>query len=139
MLPSCNLDYTFIINEENHNLPVFSVITDHNNLWDWNSGIYVSGPNADTSYPYFGSNFWQPWSKKSRMEFFDKSKNKQFDAQFDLEIHGPTVKGHRYKTFSKLPINSMLFFQSYYWHRVRPVTNGVRKSMVGWVLGPKFK
>ena len=60
-------------------------------------------------------------------------------GEFDLEIHGPTVKGHRYKTFSKLPINSILFFQSDYWHRVRPVTDGVRKSMVGWVLGPKYK
>ena len=60
-------------------------------------------------------------------------------GEFDLEIHGPTVKGHRYKTFSKLPINSMLFFQSDYWHRVRPVTNGIRKSIVGWVLGSKMK
>ena len=45
----------------------------------------------------------------------------------------------RYKTFSNLPINTILFFQSDYWHRVRPVTNGVRKSIVGWVLGPKFR
>jgi hypothetical protein len=25
-----------------------------------------------------------------------------------------------------------------WFHRVRPVTSGVRKSLVGWSLGPKF-
>jgi hypothetical protein len=24
------------------------------------------------------------------------------------------------------------------WHRVRPVKSGVRKSIVGWVLGPPW-
>ena len=63
-------------------------------------------------------------------------------GEFDLEIHGPVAPisdKTRYKTFSNLPINTILFFQSDYWHRVRPVTNGVRKSIVGWVLGPKFR
>ena len=50
--------------------------------------VFMLWPNAGPNYPYFGSNFWQPWSKKSRMEFFDKSKDKQFEAHFDLEIHG---------------------------------------------------
>ena len=38
------------------------------------------GPNANVNnYPYFGSNFWEPWSKWSRMEFFDADQNKQFE------------------------------------------------------------
>ena len=59
-------------------------------------------------------------------------------GEFDLEIFAPHLP-ERFKTFTKLPLNSILFFQSDYWHRVRPVTKGVRKSLVGWVLGPKFK
>ena len=59
-------------------------------------------------------------------------------GEFDLEIHGPNVED-RLQTFEKLPKNQMIFFQSEFWHRVRPVTKGVRKSLVGWVLGPKFK
>ena len=59
-------------------------------------------------------------------------------GEFDLELHSPSVKD-RYDTFTKLPLNTALFFKSDYWHRVRPVTKGVRKSLVGWVLGPKFK
>ena len=39
----------------------------------------------------------------------------------------------------QLPVGSGLFFQSSYFHRVLPVKTGLRKSLVGWVLGPKFK
>ena len=33
----------------------------------------------------------------------------------------------------------LLFFPSYTLHEVRPVTQGVRHSLVGWVAGPRFK
>ena len=93
-------DRTFIINELNHNLPVFSIITDYDNLWDWNTGIYVMGPNADVNnYPHFGSNFWEPWSKFSRIEFFDKDRVKQFESQVDLEIHGGWSRAEPQKSF----------------------------------------
>jgi len=98
-LPSNTLDFSYFINEENHNLPVFSIITNYDNLWNWYNGIYVSGPNAGTNYPFFGSNFWQPWSKKSRLEFFDSSKTKQFEADFDLEIHGGWSRAEPQKSF----------------------------------------
>ncbi len=99
-LPSEVIDRTYIINEQNHNLPVFSIITDEDNLWDWNTGIYVMGPNANVNnYPHFGSNFWEPWSKWSRMEFFDADQNKQFETQFDLEIHGGWSRAEPQKSF----------------------------------------
>lgn len=99
LIPSKTIDRTFIFNENNHNLPVFSIITNENNLWDWNTGIYVSGPNATTEYPFFGSNFWEPWSKKSRMEYFDEFQNKRFEAEFDLEIHGGWSRAQPQKSF----------------------------------------
>ena len=98
-LPSAVVDRTYVIDEENHGLPVVSIITAENHLWDWNSGIYVMGPNASTTLPYFGANFWQPWSRKSRMEFFDGTKTKQFDAVFDLEIHGGWSRAEPQKSF----------------------------------------
>ena len=98
-LPSAVVDRTYIVDEDNHGLPVVSIITTENHLWDWNSGIYVMGPNASANYPYFGSNFWEPWSRKSRMEFFDSSKTKQFEAVFDLEIHGGWSRAEPQKSF----------------------------------------
>ena len=32
----------------------------------------------------------------------------------------------------------IIFFPSYLIHRVNPVTRGIRKSIVIWVIGPKF-
>ncbi len=98
-LPSAVIDRTYIINEQNHGLPVFSIITDEDNLWDWNTGIYVPGPNATTNYPYFGSNFWEPWSKWSRLEYFDGSRIKQFETEIDLEIHGGWSRAEPQKSF----------------------------------------
>ena len=34
---------------------------------------------------------------------------------------------------------SVTFFPSYTMHRVTPITQGVRYSLVGWVMGPPFK
>lgn len=98
-LPSPVVDRTFIIGEDNHDLAVFSVHTDSLNLWDWNTGIYVFGPNAGPDYPYFGSNFWEPWSKWSRLEYFDENQLLKAEAQFDLEIHGGWSRAEPQKSF----------------------------------------
>ena len=70
---------------------------------------------------------------------------------FEIEIGNPNqeirtrtiVAGKSKKqldeTTMQLPVGSGLFFQSSYFHRVLPVETGLRKSLVGWVLGPKFK
>lgn len=34
---------------------------------------------------------------------------------------------------------TIIFFPSYMLHEVKSVTRGVRRSLVGWILGPKFK
>jgi len=38
-----------------------------------------------------------------------------------------------------LPRGSIVVFPSHVWHRVRPVTKGVRYSLVIWNLGYPFK
>ena len=56
-LPSKINDRTFIFEEDNYQLAVFSIHTDPDNLWSNDSGIYVSGDNPSSDYPYYGSNF----------------------------------------------------------------------------------
>ena len=98
-LPSKLNDRTFIFEENNHQLPVFSIHTEPNNLWSDESGIYVSGPNPSQDYPYYGSNFWQPWSKFSRIEYFDDNKDKKAEEIIDLEIHGGWSRAEPQKSF----------------------------------------
>ena len=57
-------------------------------------------------------------------------------GEFDLEIYRPDADP-RYKTFKSKPW-SAIFFQGDQWHRVRPITSGVRKSIVAWFYGPPY-
>ena len=98
-LPSIAVDRTYFINEDNHDLHVASIITDSLNLWDWNTGIYVDGPNASTDFPYFGANFWQPWSKYSRLHWFNPQEDLIAEEEFDLEIHGGWSRAENQRSF----------------------------------------
>jgi len=33
---------------------------------------------------------------------------------------------------------TMIIFPSFVWHKVNPVLTGVRKTLVGWVVGKPF-
>ena len=57
-------------------------------------------------------------------------------GDFDLELYKPGTDP-RFESF-KLPKGSAIFFQADQWHRVRPVTSGVRKSIVAWFYGPPY-
>ncbi|NNC83932.1 MAG: hypothetical protein HKN79_10170, partial [Flavobacteriales bacterium] len=99
LLPSQVVDRTYIIGQDNHELPVMSIKTDSLNLWDFYEGIYVSGPNPDSNYPFFGSNFWQPWSKFARLEFFTGDQSLVAEEHLDLEIHGGWSRAEPQKSF----------------------------------------
>ena len=63
--------------------------------------------------------------------------NDEFEGgELDIEIYKPGTEP-RYDTI-KLPKCSAVFFQSDRWHRVRPVTKGIRKSLVAWFYGPPY-
>ena len=61
-------------------------------------------------------------------------------GELDIEIRKPGDKGGRPRndTFNPMPGVSV-FFESTAYHRVRPVTQGTRKSLVAWFNGPPYK
>lgn len=58
-----------------HTVRVVSLVTAPENLWDYNTGIYVMGPNAWEESPYGannqGANFWMDWEKAGNVEVFE--------------------------------------------------------------------
>ena len=96
-LPSFTVKNTYFINE-NISLPVISISTDSSNLWDWEKGIYVKGPNASSTYPYFGANFWEKWEKPIHIEFYDKKKVRQAGIDAGIRIHGGYSRGFAQKS-----------------------------------------
>jgi len=93
-LPSEYVTATYIIGYTSE-LPVVSLSSDPDNLWDWNTGIYVLGPNASPIYPYHGANFWQDWERPVHVEFFETNGVKIFDQEAGVSINGGSVSRTR--------------------------------------------
>ena len=42
-------------------------------------------------------------------------------------------------TTIEMPLGRVVAFPSYVLHRITPVTLGVRRSLVAWISGPRFR
>ncbi|MBD3225176.1 MAG: T9SS type A sorting domain-containing protein [Caldithrix sp.] len=88
MLPGPTITHTFFMNTD-FALPVVSLVTEPDHFFDWETGIYVYGPHADTlSYPYWGSNFWEDWERPVHIEFFEKDGFRAFGMDAGVQIFG---------------------------------------------------
>ncbi len=99
-LPGKILTITYIIGSRSYKLPVVSVTTDPDNLWDYYTGIYATGPNAETTYPYFGANFWQDWDRDAHIEYFSPMGPEQFAFDAGISIHGGWSQACVQKSFN---------------------------------------
>ena len=101
-------------------------------------GIYSDGGKYDWHVDQGSKMLLKGGSiRKISMTLFMNNPDEYEGGEFDLELFHPQ-KQPRYETF-KLKKGSAIFFQSDVWHRVRPVSSGVRKSLVAWYSGPTFK
>lgn len=88
--------------DENPTLPVVAVTLPPADLWDWNTGIYVSGPYANPGFPFYNSNFWMDWEKKGHVEYYDKFQNFGFELDAAVKIHGKWSRAYPQKSFRVL-------------------------------------
>ena len=65
----------------------------------------------------------------------DPSEYKGGELEFDLRNEDPDKKPNIRTCTEILPKGSLVVFPSFVWHRVKPVTKGVRYSLVIWNLG----
>jgi len=105
---------TFFSNNENNNpvttrsflfkscngLPVFSISSDPDNFFDWNEGILVDGPNAETADPHYGANYWQDWEKPVNVEFFDQSGSLVFNQGAGVKVSGNFSRANAQKSMA---------------------------------------
>jgi len=117
ILPGSTITNSYFINEQ-VSLPVVSLSTNSDYLFNWNYGIYEFGPNADTSTPpFFGSNFWQDWSRPAHIEYFNENNVQGFELNSEIKIQGNWSKSFPQRGFSikakddydGYPINYQLF------------------------------
>ena len=74
--------------DRNYSLPVVSLTTNPDNLWDSLTGIYVKGCCADTIEPYMGANYWKSWEKRANVEMYLPDGKKCFNQEVGISIFG---------------------------------------------------
>lgn len=87
-VPGAVTTHTYLIDELTQ-LPVFSIATNPDNLWDDSTGIYVAGTNGSigncTSEP---RNWNRDWERPANVEFFEADQNAILNQRVDISIFG---------------------------------------------------
>ncbi len=96
-LDSAVASYTYVL-DGGHSLPVISVSTHPDHLWDFNTGIYVKGPGAAAESPYRGANFYKDWEKPANVTYYDPQ-GEGFSVDCGLKIFGNTGRALEKKSF----------------------------------------
>jgi hypothetical protein len=114
-LPGKTISNTYFVNstiKTRYKIPVFSIITDTSNLFNYDSGIYVPGKTFDdyaAAHPtetYNGgtpANYNQTgkaWNKPAHMEYFDRSGIRLFSQNIGIGIHGNYGRANRIKALN---------------------------------------
>ena len=84
---------------------------------------------------FLGSNPNKDLMRKLSITFLLNEPNVDFEGG-EFEIN---VGNHKTPTVAETKKNRAICFPSWLIHRVKPVTKGIRKSLVIWVTGPKFR
>lgn len=94
------LTVTYLINEKD-NLPVVSLVLEPDDLWSYNTGIYVMGPGASGVSPFKGANFWQDWEKAASVSLYETDGG-GFSLNCGVKIFGGYTRALGKKAFSCL-------------------------------------
>ena len=109
---------TFLLKGDgvNHSLPVVTLVTDPDNLWNSKTGIYATGENFDPdatpfgkvleSALYYKSKFLSEeqrdanWERAASLGLFDESGKEVFSQNVDIRISGSFGRGRAQKGFN---------------------------------------
>lgn len=99
-IPSDETASTYFINETTE-LPVVSLITEPDNLFSDQTGIYVAGSNGISGYCTDKLRNWnQDWERKARVEYFDSDKTTGFTIDCGIKIGGGCTRLYPLKSLA---------------------------------------
>ena len=81
-------------------LPVISITTNNENLWDNETGIYVLGDSYINENPYFGANFWEDWEKPASIEMVGIDGKRVFALNCGIKIFGAWSRANPQKSLA---------------------------------------
>lgn len=87
--------------DPSHTLPLLSVVTDEENLFDPVKGIYMLGPNAAGAEAYYdGANFYSDTEVPASFEVFDEAGKRVFNQNIALRMAGGLSQMREQKSFA---------------------------------------
>jgi len=111
----------------------------------YKKGMHYNWHRDGTAEPY-PSDAAPPFAGKIRkltsvLVLSNPSEYKGGELEFQFQSEDPQFnKGRKIKVANEVaPKGSIIVFPSFVWHRVKPVTKGVRYSMPTWHIGYPFK
>ncbi len=100
-LPSDTEAKTYFINEHNGFLPMVSISTKADYLWNNTFGIYTDGTNGTWGNCVGSPKNWnQDWSRHAVFEYFDASGDRKIDQHVDIRIAGACSRNFPQKSFA---------------------------------------
>ena len=122
--------------------------------WDWSESCQFTKYKLNQYYDWHCDSWNRPYEKENKnedgkvrklsmtLQLTDGSEYEGGELEFDFRNYDPPQRDeskHLIKAKEILPKGSIIVFPSFVWHRVKPVTKGVRYSLVMWCLGYPFK
>ncbi len=95
--PSFPATRTYVVGVRSE-ITVFSLVTDPPNLWDFNTGIYVKGPDALPFWPWLGANFYKAWERPVHMEMIEPDGSVPLQMDAGIMIHGGASRSFAQKS-----------------------------------------
>jgi len=90
---------SYIFHQNTLNLPIISITMKDDDLYDYNTGIYELGPNAELQQPNFGANFWQDWERPTHIDFIEADGTLGFSYDAGIKIAGNWSRAQPQKPF----------------------------------------
>ena len=78
----------YLDHSSSFNLPVISLTTDPDNLWDYNKGILVEGPNANLNASPRRANYYNDWERPIHVELYWTDGSKRLDQDAGVKVSG---------------------------------------------------
>jgi len=121
------------------------IINEANTKSNWNFLLREFEPlqytvyNEDNYYDWHIDSCVQPYDNGliRKLSFSIFLNDDYTGGEFELCTPHPVLNKQSNEKFN-LEKGSILIFPSHIWHKVHPVKSGIRKSLVGWIVGKPF-
>ena len=118
--------------------------------WDWTESCQFTIYKKGQYYDWHCDSWDKPYKKEgptkgkirklsSTIQLTDPKEYEGGELEFDFRQYDPDKKRKTQICKEISPKGSIVVFPSFVWHRVKPVTKGLRYSLVNWNLGYPFQ